>query len=365
MGQESIPLSLYIHIPWCERKCPYCDFNSHESEHIPQHDYVKALIEDMHNSQKLVNNREIHSIFFGGGTPSLFSADLIHTILQNVYQKFSVSEHCEITLEANPSSAERDKFLAYRQSGVNRLSIGAQSFQNNLLQALGRIHSSKDAILAIEKAQHSSFDNINIDLMTGLPNQNFEQAMNDLEQAVALQTQHISWYELTIEANTAFYSKPPLLPPEILTDKFDKAGKNFLTGNGFKRYEISAYCKPEYECQHNLNYWHYGDYLGLGAGAHSKISSINNNNQTTIQRFSKPKQPSGYMKSQQVVGITIIEKEDIVSDYLLNAMRLANGFNIRQCKQRSVLTHCQSASILSHFRGEPKPSDHCPVEISF
>ncbi len=337
MVTTNIPLSLYIHIPWCERKCPYCDFNSHETTTIPEYDYVNALVSDIQQSLHFIEGKCIQSIFFGGGTPSLFNAEAIHEILNNAFKHFSVASNCEITLEANPSSLERHKFYDYRLSGINRLSIGVQSFQNELLKRLGRIHNSDDAILAVEQAQNAGFDNINIDLMTGLPNQSYEQSIADIQQAIDLQVQHISWYELTIEPNTTFYSKPPVLPTETLIDSFDQVGKQLLKANGFNRYEISAYSKPNQQCKHNINYWQYGDYLGIGAGAHSKISTINNE-LMTILRFSKRKQPTGYMQNQQAVNQTQVINNNILSDYLLNALRLINGFKLQHCTQRTGLS---------------------------
>lgn len=346
---ELVPLSLYIHFPWCERKCPYCDFNSHESQHIPQQQYVQSLLADLQQSLELIRNRTIHSIFFGGGTPSLLTTDSLNTILKGINQYVDVDSKAEVTLEANPGSAERDKFYHYRQSGVNRLSLGVQSFNDKKLQVLGRIHHADDAKQAVTKAQQAGFDNINIDLMEGLPNQLTSDVMRDINCALTLEIQHISWYELTIEPNTAFYSNPPILPIENELDKMETQGRQQLINNGFNRYEISAYAlfsDRNHQCKHNLNYWQYGDYLGIGAGAHSKISTINPRGELEIMRFSKRKQPQGYMQLQQQVAVKSVAKSERLSDYLLNALRLVEGFSITQCMQRTDLS---TASLQSSF----------------
>ncbi|MCQ1057573.1 radical SAM family heme chaperone HemW [Photobacterium sp. ZSDE20] len=290
------PLSLYIHIPWCVQKCPYCDFNSHALKaDIPELDYIDALIEDLDTDLAKYDlnrqARELHSIFIGGGTPSLISAPEIGRLLDAVKQRIPFSKDIEITMEANPGTVEAGRFNAYRAVGVNRISIGIQSFQDEKLKRLGRIHGSKEAITAAGLAKEAGLDSFNIDLMHGLPDQSIDDALSDLKQAIALQPPHLSWYQLTIEPNTLFYSKPPVLPDDDdLWDIFEQ-GHQLLAEAGYVQYEISGYSKPDYQCRHNLNYWRFGDYLGIGCGAHGKLSFADG----TITRTVKVKHPRGYL----------------------------------------------------------------------
>lgn len=290
------PLSLYIHIPWCVQKCPYCDFNSHALKaDIPELDYIDALIEDLDTDLAKYDlnrqARELHSIFIGGGTPSLISAPEIGRLLYAVKQRIPFSKDIEITMEANPGTVEAGRFNAYRAVGVNRISIGIQSFQDEKLKRLGRIHGSKEAITAAGLAKEAGLDSFNIDLMHGLPDQSIDDALSDLKQAIALQPPHLSWYQLTIEPNTLFYSKPPVLPDDDdLWDIFEQ-GHQLLAEAGYVQYEISGYSKPDYQCRHNLNYWRFGDYLGIGCGAHGKLSFADG----TITRTVKVKHPRGYL----------------------------------------------------------------------
>ncbi|MGR5065786.1 radical SAM family heme chaperone HemW [Photobacterium sp. DNB22_13_2] len=290
------PLSLYIHIPWCVQKCPYCDFNSHALKaDIPELDYIDALIEDLDTDlAKYGLNRqarELHSIFIGGGTPSLISAPEIGRLLEAVKQRIPFSKDIEITMEANPGTVEAGRFNAYRAVGVNRISIGIQSFQDEKLKRLGRIHGSKEAITAAGLAKEAGLDSFNIDLMHGLPDQSIDDALSDLKQAIALQPPHLSWYQLTIEPNTLFYSKPPVLPDDDdLWDIFEQ-GHQLLADAGYVQYEISGYSKAGRQCRHNLNYWRFGDYLGIGCGAHGKLSFADG----TITRTVKVKHPRGYL----------------------------------------------------------------------
>ena len=268
------PLALYIHIPWCERKCPYCDFNSHEQFDIAvEEPYVTALLNDLDQQLAWVDNRHVNSIFFGGGTPSLFSARAIDRILQGISKRLSLSDSCEITLESNPGSAEANKYQAYRQSGVNRLSIGVQSFNDKQLSRLGRVHSGQEARGAIAMAQRAGFKRLNVDLIFGLPEQRVQQALADLTLALDLGIDHLSWYQLTIERNTAFWSAPPSLPASDVIDQMQRQAEHLLNKHGLKQYEISAWSSDGEASVHNLNYWRFGDYLAIGAGAHGKVTN--------------------------------------------------------------------------------------------
>ncbi|OBU14554.1 YggW family oxidoreductase [Photobacterium aquimaris] len=294
------PLSLYVHIPWCVQKCPYCDFNSHALKtELPELDYIDALIDDLETdlmAYQLVNSqRPLHSIFIGGGTPSLISPAEIGRLLRAIEARIPFSDNIEITMEANPGTVEAGRFEGYRQAGVNRISIGIQSFQNDKLQRLGRIHGRDEAIKAIELAKSAGLNSFNTDLMHGLPDQSIADAISDLKQAIALDPPHLSWYQLTIEPNTLYYSKPPTLPDDDdLWDIFEQ-GHALLTAAGYQQYEISGYSKPNKQCQHNLNYWRFGDYLGIGCGAHGKISFDDGR----IVRTVKVKHPRGYLQADK------------------------------------------------------------------
>ncbi|KHT64502.1 coproporphyrinogen III oxidase [Photobacterium gaetbulicola] len=290
------PLSLYIHIPWCVQKCPYCDFNSHALKaDIPELDYIDALIDDLDTDLAKYDlasqGRALHSIFIGGGTPSLISAPEIGRLLEAVKLRIPFSDDIEITMEANPGTVEAGRFNAYREVGVNRISIGIQSFQDDKLKRLGRIHGSREAITAAGLAQEAGLDSFNIDLMHGLPDQSIDDALSDLKQAIALEPPHLSWYQLTIEPNTLFYSKPPVLPDDDDLWEIFEQGHQMLAQAGYVQYEISGYSKPGRQCRHNLNYWRFGDYLGIGCGAHGKLSFADG----TITRTVKVKHPRGYL----------------------------------------------------------------------
>lgn len=273
MKLELPPLSLYIHIPWCVQKCPYCDFNSHgQNGELPQEAYVDALLEDLRQDLHLVQGRQIHTIFIGGGTPSLFDALQIKRILDGANALIPFSDNIEITMEANPGTLEHDDFSAYRAAGVTRLSIGVQSFSKDKLNLLGRIHDQNEAQVAAQKASQAGYLSFNLDLMHGLPNQSFAEAMADIDTAAALNPPHLSWYQLTIEPNTLFHSKPPQLPDDEALWHIYEQGQQKLAALGYEQYEISAYAKPGYQCKHNLNYWQFGDYLGIGCGAHGKVT---------------------------------------------------------------------------------------------
>lgn len=324
------PLSLYVHIPWCVKKCPYCDFNSHTANNqLPEEEYLQALIQDLELELPYVQGRKLSSIFFGGGTPSLFSAETIGRIIQATqrrigFENTTFEDEIEITLEANPGTFEQEKFSGYRSVGVNRLSIGIQSFNNNQLEALGRIHSSEQAIKAIETARNAGFENINLDLMHGLPGQDISDAMADLKQAIDLNTNHISWYQLTIEPNTVFYNKPPKLPKDIILESIQEKGLQLLADNGYQQYEVSAYCKEGNQSAHNMNYWEFGDYLGIGAGAHGKVTLVD---EQRIIRTAKTRKPEDYLarENSYTANSHTISKEELPLEFMMNAMRLNNG----------------------------------------
>jgi putative oxygen-independent coproporphyrinogen III oxidase len=334
------PLGLYIHLPWCERKCPYCDFNSHEGSDIPEDDYVCALLQDLRCEQPFVQQRPVETLFIGGGTPSLFSADSIRRLLQGIAELTPLSPTLEATMEANPGSAEAEKFIAFREAGINRLSIGIQSFNDTQLQALGRIHNSDQAHAAIEFAQRANFDSINLDLMHGLPGQTVAGARTDLECAIDFEPAHLSWYQLTIEPNTIFYKHPPGLPEDDDLADIQLCGEGLLAANGYAQYEVSAYSKPGFNCRHNRNYWSFGDYLGIGAGAHGKVTLPDGR----IQRYAKRRQPQDYLAAtpgMQVANTHIVNPRDISGEFMMNALRLNTGFTLQQFELRTGLNRAQ------------------------
>jgi putative oxygen-independent coproporphyrinogen III oxidase len=332
------PLALYIHIPWCIRKCPYCDFNSHQANNdIPEAEYVAALRFDLEQDAVLAQGRKLTSIFFGGGTPSMLSANAIAQILKDAEAIIGFETDIEITLEANPGTFEQEKFSGFRAAGVNRLSIGIQSFNDAQLKLLGRVHGRDEALRAVDVARKAGFTNINLDLMHGLPEQSVEDAKADLAQAIALAPEHISWYQLTIEQNTAFYSAPPILPIEDTLADIQDAGQALLAHAGYEQYEISAYAKNKKRARHNINYWQFGDYLGIGAGAHGKITQPE---QARIMRLWKTRLPKHYLDvatsnkistnlggHQNVFGggSDILSPESLPLEFLMNALRLNAG----------------------------------------
>lgn len=339
-------LSLYIHFPWCVKKCPYCDFNSHAlpkhssgseflGEDFPESEYVDALLDDIQADVELAQGRKIHSVFWGGGTPSLLNPDSVQRILSAVDAEWGLEADAEITLEANPGAIDRGRFTGFQQAGVNRLSIGVQSFNDDYLRVLGRVHSSQQASAAIDAAKQAGFNSMNIDLMFGLPEQSHSQALADLEQAMAFQPQHLSWYELTIEPNTAFYSQPPAMPGDDLQLHMMESGQQLLADSGYQRYEISAYSQAYQYSRHNLNYWQFGDYLGLGAGAHSKISTFNQG-QLQIERYSKARQPDHYIKAvNKRVEQRTITGDERPLEFMMNALRLVAGIDADLYTQRT------------------------------
>lgn len=320
----AIPLALYIHMPWCEKKCPYCDFNSHDNfSQFDEASYIDSLIADLEEELPLIWGRRISSIFIGGGTPSLISPAAYDRLFSAVRALLPFQQPVEITLEANPGTTDAAKFAEYYALGINRLSIGVQSFNDKHLQQLGRIHSSEQARIAIDQARAAGFERINLDLMHGLSGQSAEEAEADLREAIALDTSHLSWYQLTIEPNTAFAHQPPPLPPESTLLQIHERGIERLTQAGFEQYEVSAYCKTGQECQHNLNYWEFGDYLGIGAGAHGKITHPTEG----IIRKHKQRHPKAYLNKDKpfVAGQTVLERKDLPFEFMLNALRLKKG----------------------------------------
>ncbi len=330
------PLSLYIHIPWCVRKCPYCDFNSHEAKgELPEQEYVAALIRDLELSLPLVWGRKVYTVFIGGGTPSLLSSQAMATLISTVRMLLPLDINAEITLEANPGTVEAEKFAGFRDAGVNRLSLGIQSFNDAHLQALGRIHDANEARRAVEIAQRY-FDNINLDLMYGLPQQTLQDAVQDVDTALTFAPQHLSCYHLTLEPNTLFHRYPPALPEDDLSSEMQQRIEQLLAAHGYQHYETSAFAQPNRQSRHNLNYWQFGDYLGIGAGAHSKLSFPNK-----ILRQVRYKQPQAYL--QQVAKDAPVQSEHEVSrdqlpfEFMLNALRLNQGFNDSLFVERTSL----------------------------
>jgi oxygen-independent coproporphyrinogen-3 oxidase len=333
------PLSLYVHLPWCARKCPYCDFNSHEQGvEFPEQKYVDALIADLEQDLPRIWGRSVSTLFIGGGTPSLFSPEALDRLLVALRTRLKFSPTAEITLEANPGSSEYAKFKEFRALGINRLSIGVQSFNEDRLQALGRIHGRREAIAAAEAAHKAGFDNFNLDLMYGLPDQTLAQALTDLNTAFALEPIHISHYQLTLEPNTWFHRHPPQLPDDDLISDMQSQSQAQIKEHGYEHYEVSAYAKPGRTCRHNVNYWEFGDYLGIGAGAHSKITDAS---QQHITRFWKQKQPKAYLDSAgspACIGEeTTLSPSDAAFEFMLNALRLNGGFATRLFTERTGL----------------------------
>ena len=313
------PLSLYIHIPWCVQKCPYCDFNSHALKgDVPHEEYVNHLLADLERDLPLTSGREVGTIFIGGGTPSLLSSHAMQLLLDGVRARLPLAAGAEITMEANPGTVEADRFSAYQAAGINRISIGVQSFSPQKLQRLGRIHGPEEAKRAAQLAAGLGLRSFNLDLMHGLPDQSLEEALDDLRQAIALNPPHLSWYQLTIEPNTLFASRPPVLPDDdALWDIFDQ-GHQLLTAAGYQQYETSAYAKPGYRCEHNLNYWRFGDYLGIGCGAHGKLTQPDGR----IVRTVKTRHPRGFMAGDYLDKQYEVADEDKPFEFFMNRFRL-------------------------------------------
>ncbi|NLC00773.1 MAG: radical SAM family heme chaperone HemW [Pseudomonas formosensis] len=345
-GESGLPpLAAYVHIPWCVRKCPYCDFNSHTYDSgLPEAEYIDALIADLELELPQVHGRELVSIFFGGGTPSLFSAASLDRLLQAMQQRLRFAGDIEITLEANPGTFEQAKFRDYRAIGINRLSIGIQSFNPEHLKALGRIHDDSEALAAVDMARRAGFDNLNLDLMHGLPGQSLAQARADIDQAIALGPEHLSWYQLTLEPNTVFYSRPPQLPEDEVLWDIQEAGQARLAEAGYAQYEISAYARSGRRARHNLNYWQYGDFIGIGAGAHGKLTQPDG----TVERNWKTRQPKDYLNPQTpwLAGSKRLSAEELPFDFLMNALRLVEGVPSAWYQQRTGQSLAAIAPLL-------------------
>jgi putative oxygen-independent coproporphyrinogen III oxidase len=360
------PLSLYVHLPWCVRKCPYCDFNSYEARgELPEQPYVDAVLRDLDTEARFAFDRPLASIFVGGGTPSLFSGAAIARLLAGVRARLPLEADAEITLEANPGAVEAERFAAYREAGVNRLSIGVQSFRAPELHALGRIHSAHDAVRAFELARRAGFENVNLDLMYGLPKAGVDGALEDLAQALALEPAHISWYQLTIEPSTAFHRRPPPLPADDTVIEIEHRGRELLARRGYRRYEISAYARSGKTCTHNLNYWQFGDYLGVGAGAHGKVTLAA---EQAIERRSKVRNPRTYAAATLRDAETV-ERIDaapqVALEFLMNALRLVDGVPAACFEQRAGQTlaavcapveEAVARGWLADSRGELRPT---------
>ena len=358
---KQLPLALYVHIPWCERKCPYCDFNSHENfEPSLEAPYIAALLEDLALQNHWSSGRQLCSIFIGGGTPSLFSPRSIATLLDGIDAQFGLTDDIEITLESNPSSAEAKHYRGYRGAGVNRLSIGVQSFNDHQLSTLGRVHNAAQARAACTMAA-SQFERFNIDLMHGLPEQTTQAALADITEGIDRCGDHLSWYQLTIEPNTLFWSRPPIIPVDDTLADIQDAGEQALIGAGFEQYEVSAWSRPQQASQHNLNYWQFGDYLGIGAGAHGKITT----SAGSIIRTQRTRQPSDYLsairrKSQP--STNDIKPEHLSGEFMLNALRLKAGIDTQLMAARTGLTSAQLAPALEQLITKglimPNPEQH-------
>ena len=326
------PLTLYAHIPWCVRKCPYCDFNSHErSGALPEKEYVDKLISDLEGLLPSVWGRRLGSVFIGGGTPSLFSPGSIDLLLSGIRARMPLDPGAEVTLEANPRTVEAARFRGFREAGVNRISVGVQSFDDRMLAGLGRIHSAAEARRAVDAALQA-VGNVNLDLMYGLPGQDIPLVVSDLKQALRCGTPHVSAYQLTLEPNTAFWSKPPRLPEHDACADMQTRVEDLLLENGFQHYETSAFAKPDHRCRHNLNYWEFGDYLGIGAGAHGKISFPDR-----VTRHERAKQPAEYLKGDSAAVDRKIPESELPFEFMLNALRLVEGFPAALFSERTGL----------------------------
>jgi oxygen-independent coproporphyrinogen-3 oxidase len=349
MNIAAIPLALYIHIPWCVRKCPYCDFNSHNApQALPQDEYVVALLADLDQDLPLAQGRPLVSIFFGGGTPSLFAPDAIVRILDGVAARLAFAPGIEITLETNPGTVEHGPFAGYRNAGVNRISFGVQSFDDAALKRIGRIHDAQQAERAVKSAQDAGIENLNLDLMYALPQHTLAGALADVEKGISLQTPHLSHYQLTLEPNTAFAASPPPLPDEDSAWDMQEACQARLAQAGFAQYEVSAYARDGRECAHNLNYWNFGDYLGIGAGAHGKATHADG----TVRRRWKVRAPRGYLEHaatpRRIGGDDAIAREQLPFEFMLNALRLNAGFDLADFSSRTGLAGEAIASKLEN-----------------
>jgi putative oxygen-independent coproporphyrinogen III oxidase len=365
-----VSLALYVHMPWCVRKCPYCDFNSHQLKSAqPDASYIDTLIRDFDLEAPHLKGRRIDTVFFGGGTPSLFRPEHFERLLDALRQRIDFASDVEITLEANPGTIERGRFKGYRDAGINRVSLGAQTFDAGALNALGRIHSAEDTQRAVEELRAAKLDNFNLDLMYALPEQTLDQAQDDVAKAIALAPAHISYYQLTLEPGTVFYSRPPPLPEEDAAWQIQSAGQRLLADAGYEQYEVSAYARGGARCRHNLNYWLFGDYVGLGAGAHGKVSL---ESPKRILRSTKPKQPREYQdqvrRTQDTVGdLSNVDAKDLPFEFMLNALRLNAGFKSDCYEARTglALSSIDEKLQQARYRGllEQQPGGWRPTEL--
>jgi putative oxygen-independent coproporphyrinogen III oxidase len=350
------PLSLYVHFPWCVRKCPYCDFNSHTLHgEVPEADYIAALLGDLESQRGAGQGRQIVSVFFGGGTPSLFSPEAMVRLLSALRSRLAFADDVEITLEANPGTIEHGRFAGYRAAGINRVSLGAQSFADESLRQLGRIHTCADTQRAVAELQLAGIDNFNLDLMYALPNQDLAAALADIDAAVRLGPTHISHYELTLEPGTVFGGRPPAgLPDGERAFEMQLACQQRLAGAGYEQYEVSAYARTDRRCRHNLNYWHFGDYLGLGAGAHGKITTRDDGTQGgfRIERSWREREPRRYLANSSTAPMRrVVRREDLPFEFLMNALRLCEGFEEPEFEQRTGLDAAGLLGSLEGLRG--------------
>jgi oxygen-independent coproporphyrinogen-3 oxidase len=333
---EIPPLSLYVHLPWCVRKCPYCDFNSHApANDLPTDDYVDALLDDLELELPLIWGRPVQTVFLGGGTPSLFSAAQVERLLSGIRARLPARPDAEVTLEANPGTLEHDSFRAYRDAGINRVSLGVQSFSDTALRALGRIHGRAEALRAIDLLRSAGFDNFNLDLMFALPDQEPQAALDDVRAAIACRPPHLSHYQLTIEPNTAFAAQPPTLPGADQAWEMQQACRELLEAAGYRQYEISAWAQPGRECRHNLNYWTYGDFVGIGAGAHGKITLAA---EQTVRRRIRLRHPAAWMKAagrDRLAEDRALGPKDRVFEFFLNQLRLRQGVRLSEFEPRT------------------------------
>lgn len=360
MKASHLPISLYIHTPWCLHKCPYCDFNSHATKGaLPEDVYIAALLMDFKAQSPALQNREIQTIFIGGGTPSLFSPEAYNNLLNKLHNMADINLNAEITMEANPGTLEQGRFHGYREAGINRLSIGVQSFQNEKLKTLQRIHDADESKLAIQSAMQAGFDNVNIDLMFGLPKQSIEDGIYDLQTAIGLNPTHISWYQLTLEPNTAFHHQPPTLPSDKKIWELQLQGQALLAKNEYQQYEVSAYSKPNRQCQHNRNYWLYGDYIGIGAGAHGKITDFKTQE---ITRRWNHKNPKDYLNAEKssVGGEQIVRPKERPLEFMMNTLRLQESIPLSFFEERAGL----SPTVFDTALAQAKEQDllHCDAE---
>jgi putative oxygen-independent coproporphyrinogen III oxidase len=361
------PLSLYVHMPWCVRKCPYCDFNSHVAPtRIPEQQYVAALLDDLEQDLPLVAGRPITSIFFGGGTPSLFAPEAIDSLLSGVRTRVPFDPNIEITLEANPGTIEHGRFGGYKAAGVTRVSLGAQTFDEQRLRALGRIHTAGDIHRAIDELSTAGLTNFNIDLMYALPGQQIEEAVTDLRTAIALNPTHISHYQLTLEPGTVFYHRPPVLPDQDASWEMQVDCQSVLASLGFDQYEVSAYARAGRECRHNLNYWRFGDYIGIGAGAHGKLTDASNGQ---VVRTVRHRQPREYLRQPGDARLSerrVVTEKEVPFEFMLNALRLTDGFSTREFEDRTgialsavtrTLLQAQDKGLLEQGRERWRPTE--------